>query len=756
MRAIRKLAALSLSFSTAVFLAHYLLPANWLYPLAALCAVLGVCGVFIHNNIGRRIILIGLALACGFSLYHIRYNRVISPCEALANEKMTVTARVTSYPDYRSGCILQNVKFTDDALPKISGLIIDYDSEKSELIPGDEITVTLKLNPANQRYDTEYDANISKGMYIVGTVFGEIQKTGHEKSFLYFPKYIGNAIREKIEVFFPENSAFFMKALLTGDKSEYYAEHEDLSCAMSIAGLSHVVAVSGMHVAFLVGFFQLVLGKNRRCSIICIALVWLFVIMVGAPASAIRAGFMQSLLLLAPLFKRENDSITSLSFALALILLFNPFACGNVGLQLSFAAMSGIVLFGDKIYTWLKEKLNTENRLVCYILGIIASSLSVSVFSFPIAALQFGYISILSILSNILCLWAITVLFCGGYLVCAICFIFPIAAKGTAFALSYLVQYIAVVVKYISKLPNAALYTENVQIVCWLILTYAIILICALYKKQKFRPLVPLAISLASLVCILGISHFSMLRSNGTVAVMDVGNGQCIALTEGKNTVVIDCGSAGTMNNAASEASSYLHSRGRNSVDALLLTHLHSDHAKSVVRLINTIDVKKIIMPSSSADDEDTELLDKILSSAKANSVEVVFIDRQERLSFGDITLNIYEPSEKGDENERCLTLTASVSDYDVLITGDAAKSVENELVENEDLSGTDLLVVGHHGSKYSCSEKLVKEAKPSAAVISVGYNNYGHPTTEVLQRLSAYDVKIYRTDLMGRIIITA
>lgn len=755
MRAIRYLATLSVAFALAVFTAHYLLPANWLLPLAAVFAAAGLAGLIIHNKTGRRVTLIGLALACGFLLYHTHYERVLAPCEDIVGEKLTVSARVTSYPDYRTGCILQNVRFCDEKLPNVSGLIIDYDSEISELVPGDEIRVTLKLSPANMRYNSEYDANISKGLYLVGTVNGETQKTGHwDKSFLYFPQYIGNSIREKIDEVFPDSAAFFMKALLTGDKSEYYAEHEDLSCAMGIAGLAHVVAVSGMHVAFLVGFLQLVLGKNRKMALVCIALVWLFVIMVGAPASAVRAGVMQTLLLTAPLFKRENDGITSLSFALALILLFNPFACGNIGLQLSFASMAGIVLFGDRIYQWLKEKFNTENRLLCYVLGICASSVSVFIFSFPVAALHFGYVSAMSLFSNVLCLWAITLLFCGGYLCCALGYIVPSAAKLTATVLSYLVQYVALVVKYIAKLPFAALYTENHQIIYWLILTYVIFIICAVNKKEKFRPLVPLAISVASLAAVLCIAHFSMLGSVGTVAVMDVGNGQCIALTDRDSTVVVDCGSAGTMNNAGSMMTSYLRSHGRNHVDALLLTHLHSDHAKGVVRLLYTIDVKTIIMPSSAPENDENGLYEKIMTAAENNGTQVIFIDSNESLSYGGITLNIYEPSEKGDKNEQCLCLTASVDGYKVLITGDASKSVECELAENEDLSGTDLIVAGHHGSKHSCCQELLKAAQPSAAVISVGYNNYGHPTNAVLDRLEAYGVSIYRTDLMGRIII--
>lgn len=755
MREIRKLATLSLSFSAAVFLAHYLFPAVWLIPLAAVFAVFAFAGAFLHSPAGRRIILIGLAAACGFLLYYAHYQRVLYPCESLAGEKLTVSARVTSYPDYRSGCVLQNVRFCDEKLPSVSGLIINYESENSDLIPGDEIRVELKLSSPTKRYSADYDTNISKGLYAVGTVIGEIEKTGHwNKSFLYFPKYIGNSIREMADEIFPDNAAFFMKALLTGDKGEYYAEHEDLSCAMSIAGLAHVVAVSGMHVAFLVGFLQMIFSKSRRSSIICIVLVWLFVIMVGAPASAIRAGFMQTLLLMAPIFRRENDSVTSLSFALAIILLINPFACGNVGLQLSFSAMAGIVLFGDRIYKWLREKLNTEKRLVCYILGIVASSAAVSIFSVPVAAIHFGYVSIMGIVSNVLCLWAITVLFCGGYLCCAIGYIVPAAAKFIAGLISFLVQYIALVVKYIAKLPNAALYTENTQIIWWLILCYAVFIICGMYKKEKFRPIVPLGISVASLAAILCITHFSMLSSGGTVAIMDVGNGQCIALTDGENSVIVDCGSAGTLNNAGGMAASYMHSRGRNHVDALLLTHLHSDHAKSAVRLLNTVDVKEIIMPINAPENDENGLYEKIVSAAEANGTKIIYIDKKQSLSYGGIKLNIYEPSEKGDKNEQCITLTASVDGYNVLITGDASKSVECELAGNEDLSGTDLLIAGHHGSKHSTCQELLRASQPDAAVISVGYNNYGHPTNVVLDRLNAYGVTIYRTDLMGRIII--
>ena len=98
--------------------------------------------------------------------------------------------------------------------------------------------------------------------------------------------------------------------------------------------------------------------------------------------------------------------------------------------------------------------------------------------------------------------------------------------------------------------------------------------------------------------------------------------------------------------------------------------------------------------------------------------------------------------------------LTAEIGGESILITGDVRGATERKLVKAQDLSDTDILIVGHHGSKYSTSEELLNEAEPDKAVISVGYNNYGHPTDEVLKRLTEHGVEIYRTDESGRIVI--
>jgi competence protein ComEC len=106
-------------------------------------------------------------------------------------------------------------------------------------------------------------------------------------------------------------------------------------------------------------------------------------------------------------------------------------------------------------------------------------------------------------------------------------------------------------------------------------------------------------------------------------------------------------------------------------------------------------------------------------------------------------------------ENERGLTILASRDEYDILITGDMPESIEEKLAAAFDLPDIELLIVGHHGSKYSSCDELLDAVKPEKAIISVGYNNYGHPTQETLQRLSERGIEIYRTDLIGNVSIS-
>ena len=726
--------------------------------MLSLPVMLALSAFLFRGGMRTRIIIAALAMTLGFGQYWLHYDLTVAKCEVFAGKEIETTARITDFPDIRDRCALLSVKITDDNLPNVSALIIDYSNEEADFRPGDEIKLKLKLRSVTERFGEDTDSNISKGVYLSGYTSEKIEKTGRwSGSFVYFPKLIGNALHNEIGQLFPEDTAPFMKALLAGYKDDYYG-NDKLYASMNVAGLAHVVAVSGMHVAFLVGVLQSLLGKNRRSSLICICLVWLFVIMVGSPLSAIRAGIMISLLMLAPVLGRINDRATTLSFALALILVTNPFSAGSVALQLSFGAVAGMFLFSQPIYAYFSKKLSPPRifRAVWnYIIATLSSSLAVTVFTFPLLAVHFGYITLLAPVMNILFLWAISFLFVGGFAVCAVGLVLPTPASWLAAVLSCLVRYIAFVVEYAAKLPITALYMENKYAPAWLLTSYALfIAYFLLRRKKKISVFAPSALCLAMLCGVFALTGRDMRSDTGTISVMNVGNGQCIAVTEGENVVVIDCGSYGVTQNAGSMLSSYLRAGGRYDIDYLMLTHLHSDHTTGVVRLLNLMNVNTVILPDNAEDTNGDDVLDDIIAACEENGTKIVYITRDTEFTAGAIRLSVYESSERGSRDESGIMSTVSIGDYDMLVTGDVGKVVERELVSLQDLTDTELLIVPHHGSKYSTSDELLSELRPETAVISTGYNRYGHPTKETLDILNEYGVNVLRTDELGRIVL--
>lgn len=758
MKSVRILCTASIGYCTAVFLSHYLLFGESVIAVLALPVMLALSAFLFRGRMRTRLIIAALAMALGFGQYWLHYDLTAAKCEVFAGKEVDMTARITDFPDIRDRCVLLSVKITGDELPNVSALIIDYSNEEADFRPGDEIKVKLKLRSVTERFGEQTDSNISKGVYLSGYTSEKIEKTGRwSGSFVYFPKLIGNALHNEIGQLFPEDTAPFMKALLAGYKDDYYG-NDKLYASMNVAGLAHVVAVSGMHVAFLVGVLQSILGKNRRSSLICICLVWLFVIMVGSPLSAIRAGIMISLLMLAPVLGRINDRATTLSFALSLILITNPFSAGSVALQLSFGAVAGMFLFSQPIYAYFSKKFSPPRAFGAvwnYIIATLSSSLAVTVFTFPLLAVHFGYITLLAPMMNILCLWAISFLFVGGFAVCAVGLVLSAPASWLAAVLSCLVRYIAFVVEYAAKLPITALYMENKYAPAWLLISYALfIAYFLLRRKKKINVFAPSALCLAMLCGVFALTGRDMRSDTGTISVMNVGNGQCIAVTEGESVVVIDCGSYGVTQNAGSMLSSYLRAGGRYDIDYLMLTHLHSDHTTGVVRLLNLMNVNTVILPDNAEDTNGDNVLDDIIAACEDNGTNVVYITHDTEFTAGAIRLSVYESSEHGSRDESGIMSTVSVGDYDMLVTGDVEKIVERELVSSHDLSGTELLIVPHHGSKYSTSDELLSALRPETAVISTGYNRYGHPTKETLDKLNEYGVNVLRTDELGRIVL--
>ncbi len=747
----RKLAIVCTAFSAAVFAANYIFPAAWLPFLAVLPAAAGLGLLAMRRKWLRGIVLALLAFGAGSFCFMLHVQRTTLPAKALDGQTRTVTGRLLEFPQVYDDYCRVRLLVTDEDLPRLEALVYDDSQSLSEAGPGRTVRFTAKITAADTRYGQDYDSYHSRDIYLVLSARSQAETIEDGFRLSAVPARIGRWIARQIERAFPADTAPFMKSLMLGDKSDLY-EDEGLYLALGRAGLLHIVAVSGMHIAYLVSLLQLLLGRGRKSSLLCIALVWLFVLTTGAVPSAVRAGVMQSMLLFAPVVDRENDAPTSLSFALALLLLKNPYAAASVSLQLSFAAMAGLYCLSDRLYGALLRALpEGARRRLRYLVGVAASSVSVMAFVLPLTAVHFGSVALFSPLANLLAVWAVPLCFCGGYAVCALAAMFLPLGAAAAWLVSWLARYICLVARLISAIPFAAVYMQSAFAPWWLALCYGLFLIGALSRAGlAFKLLLPAALSAAVLALNLGILQTEYASAAGVISVLDVGQGQCINVFSGKQTFLIDCGGIESPDHAGETAGAYLLSRGRTHVDALLLTHLHADHANGVTTLLEMVDVERIFLPTNPNDEDG--LYEPIRQSAQAHDTELCYVGEDQTLRIGGITACLFAPSETGGMNERCVTARVTVADHDMLVTADAPKSVERELVENHDLTGTELLIVGHHGSRYSSSGELLRAAGADTAVISVGYNRFGHPTYETLARLTAYGYTVYRTDLNGTV----
>ena len=536
---------------------------------------------------------------------------------------------------------------------------------------------------------------------------------------------------------------------------------EVLSSALSSAGAAHIIAVSGMHLSFLVGFLNLTIKNKRRLAAAAIPLILLFMAVVGFRASLARAGIMQMFLLAAPLFKRENDCLTSLPASLMLILLINPFSAASAGLQLSFAATLGIALISEKLYSRLDEPLRLKKiykykpirASVHFVFGSLSSTLGALIFSIPLTALHFGTVSVIAPVTNLLILLPVSVIFIGGIFALLLSFVFAPVGMALAFITAFPVRLITNVIIGLSRLPFAAVYTTSPAAVIWLVYVYAMLITFWLTRTHLRQLLLPAGLSIVSL-CLLLVGSSVLTDSHGlTVTALDVGQGQSIVLTSGNYTAVVDCGSI-SGKDAGDLLIRYLKNSGRTQIDLLVLTHYHTDHAGGVEQVLSRFPVSAIAMPIPST--EEDELADDIQTMAAAKGIGTVYVTENLSASLDALTLTLFAPVGSTDENERGIVILCTQGDFDALITGDISAETEQQLLTLSNLPDIEVLVTGHHGSKYATSDELLDAVMPEVAVISVGYNSYGHPAPETIEKLMRAGIQIYRTDLLGNVSIKA
>ena len=747
----RKLATAAFSFAAGIFLAQYLLPHEWQLFAALILFALGFAAFFRKGNTRRRILLICWGLSAALA-YNAAYISVIQlPAERLVGSEQRIIMTVTEYPAATEYGAKVTVRPEIDGLHGVKAVYYG-DESLLDLYPGCTVEDDVELRSASRIRDDDITTFTSKGVFLL--IYGRGEPTylpGTAGSLRWLPQTCARVIREKIAELFSGDSAGFLQAILTGDKSGISGE---AATDLSEAGLYHILAVSGMHCAYLLTLISVFTGIHRRRlrAFVAVPCLLFYMLLAGCSPSVVRACVMILFVISAPLFFRENDMPTSMSAALALILLHNPFAAASISLQLSFAAISGIIWAAPAIRRLFPE-WKKERRFLKLLVYSLCTSLGVAVCTAPLSAYYFNILHLVSPLSNLLCLWAAGFVFSLGLLAVLGGYLWLPLGKVIGFGAGLLVRYVLLAAKWLSHLPHHALYFSNPYLIYWLLFAYVLFLLCYLLKPKTVRKYVVSALLCAAALVVtvwLGTLRYTYGQLN--ITVLDVGQGASAILSSDGHYALVDCGSRNSWYDAGQIAADALLSMGCDKLDYLMLTHYDSDHISGVGTLLARIPAEKLLLPDTV---DDSGLRTVVEALAHRYHAETVYIRQQTDFPLGDAVIAAYPPLGEEGDNQLGLTCLCSAGDYDLLITGDMSSATESLLLDMWHLPDIEALVVGHHGAASSTSMKLLETVKPELALISAGDNSYGHPANQTIRRLLVCGAKICRTDMQGDIHIT-
>ncbi len=238
-----------------------------------------------------------------------------------------------------------------------------------------------------------------------------------------------------------------------------------------------------------------------------------------------------------------------------------------------------------------------------------------------------------------------------------------------------------------------------------------------------------------------------------TAHFIDVGQGDCTLFISGDETMLIDCGEREYADTVINDLKSY----GVNELDYVVVTHAHSDHMGGMADILDAVPTENIIFSEPSEKSSGTKTYGDFLDAADRSGADIIIAEPDYTFSLGNAECRILAPFNVSDEEENnnsvVMHITAGTTSF--LMTGDAEKAVEKEIIKNYPNLRTTVLKVGHHGSKTSSHDKFVSMLRSEIAVIPVGADNsYNHPTDTVLQTLDKYNLSTYRTDIDGTITI--
>jgi competence protein ComEC len=757
----------ALMFALGVWLAPRLAAGLWpLWLLGA--AVLLFAGLWLWG--GRR----GLALLPVVLMLGLLYTQpFLHPATPAEGAYSAITATVYGEPMPRSGgrIALWLSEVTLDGQPQAGKAYMTLQPESGlsaeQLFDGAALVFAGTVyRPVGKQ--NEHDFDFRMWLLQNGTAYGisgvkhlAVRNTRETAPWTDWGTRIRGLCAARFQALMGDTGALAM-AMLLGARDGL---SQDEQAAFQSAGVSHLMSVSGLHVALLMGVLSalltaLSLRKSVRLPLL-IGLVALYCALTGFSPAAVRATTMIVLWLLAQAAGRKPDPLATLSAAALIVLLLNPLDLFSAGFALSFAAMGGILLLYPRLVKLLarftkkrpaRRKTGVLRRTLTRLLGkpaeLLCASLAAQVgVLLPVAAF-FHRVPLYGVLFNLLAvplsglllpLYAVTLLLSlvplvGGLLGGALGFV---AARGS--------ELLLWLVGLSRQLPFAQVRVPSPAVWAYAVLTVAAVTVGGYVRASMLRRLA--AVGLAAAIAAAGawVTKPAGLRYHQ----LAVGQGDAALVMDGPLTAAIDVGEYG------GEAAGRLLAENRD-VDALLLTHLHTDHAAGVAQLFaEGVAIRHAYLPLSAAQTQAGDEGYDTLLLLWQNGVPVTYLAAGDTVPLRAARITVLWPDADGlragrSVNDGSMATLIRLGALRILSMGDLSG-----LYERYAATACDVLKVGHHGSATGTHDAFLQATKPDYAIVTCR-DGAALPASDTLARLTAHGAAMLRTDDTGEIMIEA
>jgi len=502
--------------------------------------------------------------------------------------------------------------------------------------------------------------------------------------------------------------------------------------------------------------------------------------LTGFSASIVRAGIMGIILICSKIFYKCNDILTSLSIAVLLILIRNPYIILDLSFQFSFGGTLGIVLFQNFISKNFLEKVINSKRIV----DILSVTISAQLVILPISLVHFNIVNVYFILSNVIIGFIIgpMMIFCFIFL---ISIIINIKFAEIFSLILQIVLRILIFISKVSKLPYSSIYvaTPNcIQIFFYFLFIISFFAVFYMYKTPKILPTVKrfrniiamlkfyikyrfsdnkkIVSKILSVILMIFIIVIKIVPKDLSIHFIDVNQGDStFIVTPNGKSILIDGGGNAYSNVGKNILLPYVLDRGYTKIDVVIISHTDLDHCDGIIYLMEKIKIKTVIMGKQY---EESDNYKKIIVLAKNKKIVVKFVEAGNNINIEkNLCLEVLWPNSKNkilenSINNNSLVFKLKYKNFSMLFTGDIEELAEKKILQiyGKNLAST-VLKIAHHGSKTSTNINFLNAVNPKYALIGVGKNNkFGHPSKETIKKLNDLNVKIYRTDEFGEITI--